>query len=92
MQDYWKYVVVGDDMIIFPPTMAHSQFKNMGTITSAGLIRIYPVVDGRGKDASSGIRCFGESETLKIKSNPPRDERLASGLFLEDYQTQGEQR
>jgi hypothetical protein len=84
MPDYWKYVVIGDDdMIIFPATMAHSQFKNMGKITSAGLIRIYPVVDGRGKDASSGIKCFGESVTLKIKSNPEHDERAARGLFVE---------
>jgi hypothetical protein len=79
MQDYWKYVVVGDDMIIFPPTMKHSQFKNMGTITSAGLIRIYG-----GEGPASGVRCFGESVTLKIKSNPQRDELLVGGLFLED--------
>ena len=79
MQDYWKYVVVGEDMIIFPPTMSHSQFKNMGKITSAGLIRIYG-----GESPACGVRCFGESTTLMIKSNPPRDEGLARGLFLED--------
>lgn len=79
MTAYWKYVVInGDDMIIFPPTMAHSQFKNMGNITSAGLIRIYG-----GDPPDCGISCFGKSESLNIESNPEHDKWVARGLFAE---------
>ena len=83
MDDYWKYVVInGDDMIIFPPTMAHSQFKNIGNITSAGLIRIFSE-----KGSVNGVRCFGESVSLKIKSDPKHDEKIIQerGLFVESY-------
>ena len=80
MDDYWKYVVINEnDMIIFPPTMSHSQFKNMGNITSAGLIRIYG-----GEGSGAGIRCFGESTTLSIRSKPQHDELVARGLFVEN--------
>ena len=85
MSEYWKYVVIGDDIIVFPPTMSHSQFKNMGTITSAGLIRIYE--RRRMCPENKVVMCFGESKTLKIKSNPTRDERLTRGLFQESQQT-----
>ena len=79
MHDYWKYVVINrDDMIIFPPTMSHNQFLNMGNITSAGLIRVYG-----GKGTASGVRCFGESVTLRIKSNPEHDAHIARGLFVQ---------
>jgi len=80
MPDYWKYVVIDDnDMIIFPPTMSHAQFKNFGNITSAGLIRIFG-----GEGPGAGVRCFGESTSLKIRSSPEHDEWVARGLFQEN--------
>jgi hypothetical protein len=79
MPDYWKYVVIGDDMIIFPPTMKHSQFKNLGTITSAGSIMLY---SARG--VGEQVSCFGRSTSLGIASDPQHDERLVHGLMVKE--------
>ena len=78
MPDYWKYIATYDDvMIIFPPTVEHKAIADAvgSRVTSAGLIRVYD--DGQ-------IRCFGESTTLGLHSDPKRDERLARGLADSD--------
>lgn len=56
----FKYVMInGKDPIIFTVAMTHSDFKNIGKITSAGFVQL-----------SNAIRVFGESATLGLASDP----------------------
>lgn len=56
-----------DEIIIFPQILEHSEFKNLGVI-SAGFCYIE-------KDK---VLCFGESVSLRLKSNEEEDTKLAT--------------
>ena len=62
-----KYVVVeqglSTDLVIFPATMSHSDFKGVGRIISAGYIR-------RHHEKKCGFYPYGESVTLNLKARP----------------------
>ncbi len=68
-----KYVVIKDTicpaLIIFPEYILHSIFNSIGKITSAGFVNL--------KTKS----CYGESISLKLKSNPKRDNNLLKILL-----------
>lgn len=56
-----------DEIIIFPEIIEHSQFRNFEPI-SAGFCYI----------EQDKVSCFGESYSLKLKSNPEEDTKLAT--------------
>lgn len=59
-----KYVKVGDynSIIIFPPIIEHSKFRNFNP-TTAGFCRI----------SSGKVKCYGESFSLNLASNQRLD-------------------
>jgi hypothetical protein len=76
MHENWKYVVFREDIpVLIPPTIDHSQMRpleeSLGKITSAGRISL----------GDNGVKCYGESTTLGIKSDP-RDTRLLNSYHL----------
>ena len=52
------------EVIIFPTIIEHSKFRHLGVI-SAG----FCYVDGDAKE----VRCFGESISLDLESDPKED-------------------
>jgi len=71
-----KYVRTGDDVIIvFPEYIEHQRFIPFSP-KSAGFICIAPK-----KDLTLEISCYGESVSLKLKSNPEEDTKLAQWQF-----------
>ncbi len=70
-----KYVVIKNiicpALIIFPEYVLHSIFNSlgMGKITSAGFVNLKTKC------------CYGESESLKLKSNPKEDNNLLKILL-----------
>ncbi len=68
-----KYIVVnkfGEQIIIFSSVLDHKTVTGDMDIISAGFINI-----------EFGIHCYGESQTLKIKSRPEEDSLLAEMLL-----------
>ena len=62
-----KYVRIGrDEFIIFPMTLSHDEFLKFHP-TSAGFCYIY----------NNKVDCYGESVSLKLKSDPA-DSMLAT--------------
>ena len=75
--DNIKYVVTDynrtNTMFIFPANVYHSKFAKMfGTPISAGFIDI------------KNKRCYGQSTSLKLKSNPKVDNILLGILLREE--------
>jgi hypothetical protein len=53
-----KYIMIDEVFpVIFSDGMKHSDFKKMGNITSAGMVRIL----------NDEINCFGKSVSLKLE-------------------------
>ena len=72
-----KYVVIKrqgngfEEMIIFPPTIKHTAIVCEGDkLVSAGVISL-------GGD----FCCYGESTSLRVKSRPGVDSRIADRMF-----------
>ena len=66
-----KYVKVGrfGEVIIFPSTIEHSEFRNMDVLT-AGFCHI---------DANNEVvKCYGDSHSLNKKSDPMQDTKDAT--------------
>lgn len=84
MSDDPKYVVFDSDLagmyaVIFPPVASHADVGRnlrLGTPLSAGFFSI----------AEDGAMAYGESESLKLKSDQKRDSRLLNqALRLGEY-------
>jgi hypothetical protein len=77
-----KYVKTkDDDIIVFSETMQHSQFKHWNPV-SAGFIMFY--IDK--ETGNPNCKCYGESISLGLKSNPEEDTaRARYQLGLRDY-------
>lgn len=79
-----KYIVLnGENLIAFDVTLSHAEVaKAFGVdhITSAGFISVFA-------DANNNVvaSCYGGSVTLKIRSNPDTDTRLARYALGIDY-------
>ena len=70
--DKIKYIRTQDDeIIIFGEIMQHSEFK-IWYPKSAGFISI-----GIDENGNPSCRCYGESISLNLKSNPEEDTQLA---------------
>ena len=80
MSHQMKYVVLNyDTPIIFFDIQKHSDFKQMGNITSAGFITIF---EDRN-ECDTKCMCYGESTSLKIKSDP--DDTFMFNTLLTKY-------
>jgi hypothetical protein len=75
-----KYIVINDENpILFPITIPHDWFKNLGLvedITSAGFLDIF-VEDGKLKICTSGY-----SQKLGIGPKPGDEELIRTKFFL----------
>ena len=72
-----KYIRTTDnEIIVFSELQQHSEFKNFKPI-SAGFIAF-----GIGKDGNPDCSCYGESISLRLKSNEEDDTRLARRQIL----------
>jgi hypothetical protein len=84
-----KYVIFGEiypgepsqykSFVIFPKWIEHSTIKADWEPISAGFCTI-----SQDKDFQTVISCFGESVSLKLKSNPEKDARYITKAFR-DY-------
>lgn len=73
-----KYIIVEKNLspIIFQNYLLHCDVaKAFGKIRSAGFCKL------SYRDESLTIKCFGESSTLAIISNPIEDQKLLEKLF-----------
>lgn len=77
-----KYVKTKDgDIIVFSETIQHSNFKNWNPV-SAGFIMFY--IDK--ETGNPNCKCYGESISLGLKSNPEEDTKRARyQLGMRDY-------
>lgn len=67
-----KYIRTKDgEIIVFSSLQQHSDFKVYEPV-SAGFVSI-----GVNKDRQPTIKCYGESVSLRMKSNPEEDSELA---------------
>ena len=75
-----KYIIIAENNspILFEKQVLHSEVaKPFGAIKSAGFCTI------SFKKNKLKIKCFGESSSLKIKSNPEEDEdQIRISFFL----------
>ena len=70
-----KYIIINKDQpIIFPETYAHADMALWiagahwrDAVTSAGFVSV---------SSEGGYRCYGESVSLRIKSNGEADDRI----------------
>lgn len=72
-----KYVVYSDDtFVIFPHSIKHSDMRLMGkTVAGAGFTEM--------NRYTNQFACYGESESLKIKSRPEEDSAaITEGYFI----------
>lgn len=70
-----KYIITSEnEIIIFSPSISHVAFKHMNPI-SAGFI--YFGKDNTRTDGKIFCSCYGESETLNLKSREEEDENIA---------------
>jgi hypothetical protein len=73
-----KYIIIEKENIpvLFPLNILHSQIAiNDRELKSAGFCVITL------KDNSLDLKCFGESTSLNIKSNPEEDYEILKRLF-----------
>ena len=74
---YAKYIVTkNNDMIVFTTAIQHSRFRHLEP-KSAGFISF-----GKGENGYASASCHGESISLRLKSNPEEDNRLAKMQIL----------
>jgi hypothetical protein len=67
-----KYIRTKDnEIIVFGEIMQHSDFRHFNPV-SAGFISF-----GINEEGNPTCRCFGESFSLRIKSNPEEDTMYA---------------
>jgi hypothetical protein len=67
-----KYIIVENGAIIFPESIVHSAVaESFPKIYSAGFVKVTDLLE---------VTPFGESTSLKIKSNPIKDI-----IFLNDF-------
>lgn len=74
-----KYIIIDENKspILFGKLVIHSDVaKPFDTIKSAGFCKI------SFQNNKLKIKCFGESSTLNIKSNPEEDEKLIKESFF----------
>lgn len=79
-----KYIVIenlGEHLIIFSPGLYHSTVAGNMKVISAGFMDIQFGVDNRMPYGIKHIHCYGESESLKVKSRPQEDKILAMVLL-----------
>lgn len=78
-----KYIILKEKNIpiIFPrEPFSHFEIaKNLGEVKSAGFCTICI------KEQKLQIICFGESETLKVKSNPNDDNEIIKNFINNKY-------
>lgn len=73
-----KYVVTPScEIIIFSANVTHKMFTHLNPV-SAGFVRFMI------SDNKVTCDCFGESESLQLKSNPQFDTKLAKRFLLCD--------
>lgn len=76
-----KYIrTKNNDIIVFSPALHHSSFKHRDPV-SAGFISF-----GVDKDGNICCRCFGESQSLNLKSYENTDTILANRQILGNYE------
>ncbi|WP_337966334.1 hypothetical protein [uncultured Flavobacterium sp.] len=78
-----KYIIIekNDIPIIFPLEIFHSDVSvNVGTVKSAGFCIL------NLKCNEIYVKCFGESTSLKIKSNADFDEKAIKRSFFPKYE------
>ena len=77
-----KYIKTEDeDIIIFSEVINHSQFRNWNPV-SAGFIMFYTDKE----TGNPNCKCYGESISLGLKSNPEEDTiRARYQLGMNDY-------
>jgi len=67
-----KYIITeSGNIVVFGPVFNHSDFKDFNPI-SAGFITF-----GVNKEGNPSCSCYGESISLKLKSNPDEDTTIA---------------
>jgi len=78
-----KYIILKNKNtpILFPrEPFSHFEIaKNLGGVKSAGFCIIH-FTEGKLK-----IKCFGDSSTLKIKSNPKEDIEIIKNFIINKY-------
>lgn len=68
----FKYIIVDTGAILFGESTTHKQVaEGFDKVYSAGFAKIV------GKE----IKCYGESDSLKIRSIPTKDEQIIQDLF-----------
>ena len=74
---YKKYIIVECFPVIFDPAIQHDDIaRNLPyKITSAGFMKIENVKE------QLFIKCWGESNSLNIKSNPEDDKKIIQRFF-----------
>ena len=76
-----KYVIIDYCLpILFSEGHQHAKFANIGKATSAGFCSFYNEEDG-SEDAGWHVSCWGESISLKIKSEPENDAAIIKRLL-----------
>ena len=77
-----KYIITRDnDIIVFGETLQHKEFSHMDPIR-AGFISF-----GINKEGNPTCGCYGESISLKLKSDPDLDTKIAKRQLnmLDEY-------
>lgn len=73
--EFMKYVMFNEtNAVIFDPILSHKDVaRGIGHAgfkpTSAGFFQVTPDFPSKGGDYQIRVNCFGESETLKLKTN-----------------------
>ena len=95
MSERIKYIILNDEIpILFPDFVNHSYMAerfSCDKITSAGFVQL--VVEKVKITLGTKIcdydqitpHAYGESVTLKLKSNPERDSNLMKFMFRKEY-------
>lgn len=69
----FKYIIVDTGAILFGESTTHSQVaEGFDKVYSAGFVKI---------GGQEGIWCYGQSTSLGIVSNPPKDSQIIRDLF-----------
>lgn len=82
-----KYIrTKNNEIIVFPELLQHSEFKHFEPV-SAGFISIgtKKVKHGEQEYSETDCKCYGESISLRLKSNEEEDTNLARRQILGRY-------
>lgn len=88
MYSAMKYICVSsprmnaeEAIIIFPQAMIHKEMaRGFHEVHSAGFVSLFD------DDGTPSVKCWGESESLKVKSRPEIDSKLALKYFRGNMQ------